>query len=33
LDLPVWSQDKDLRDADVDVFTTGDLLDALRDSG
>jgi predicted nucleic acid-binding protein len=33
LDLPVWSQDKDLRDAGVDVFTTGDLLDALRDSG
>jgi predicted nucleic acid-binding protein len=28
LDLPV-SQDKDLRDAGVEVFTTGDLLDAL----
>lgn len=33
LDLPVWSQDKDLRDAGVEVFTTGDLLDALRDRG
>lgn len=31
LDLPVWSQDKDLRDAGVEVFTTGDLLDALRE--
>jgi len=29
LGLPVWSQDKDLRDAGVEVFTTGDLLDAL----
>jgi hypothetical protein len=25
----VWSQDKDLSDAGVEVFTTGDLLDAL----
>jgi predicted nucleic acid-binding protein len=33
LDLPVWSQDKDLTDAALDVFTTGELLDALRDSG
>jgi predicted nucleic acid-binding protein len=32
LDLPVWSQDKDLRDAGVEVFTTGDLLDALSDT-
>lgn len=33
LDLPVWSQDKDLTDAGVEVFTTGELLDALRDAG
>jgi predicted nucleic acid-binding protein len=33
LDLPVWSQDKDLATAGLDVFTTGDLLDALRDAG
>ena len=32
LDLPVWSQDKDLADAGLEVFTTGDLLDALRGS-
>lgn len=32
LGLPVWSQDKDLGDAGVEVFTTGELLDALRDS-
>lgn len=31
LGLPVWSQDKDLGDAGVDVLTTGELLDALRD--
>ncbi len=30
LGLPVWSQDKDLTDAGVDVLTTGELLDALR---
>jgi predicted nucleic acid-binding protein len=30
LGLPVWSQDKDLEDAGVEVFTTGDLLDAMR---
>lgn len=29
LDLPVWSQDKDLYDAGIEVFTTGELLDAL----
>lgn len=28
LDLPVWSQDKDLTAAGLDVFTTGHLLDA-----
>lgn len=33
LTLPVWSQDKDLTAAGLDVFTTGDLLDALRDAG
>ncbi|HEY1688830.1 MAG TPA: PIN domain-containing protein [Solirubrobacteraceae bacterium] len=33
LDLPVWSQDKDFADAGLEVFTTGDLLDALRDAG
>ena len=33
LALPVWSQDKDLASAGLDVFTTGDLLDALRDAG
>ncbi len=29
LDLPMWSQDKDLTVAGLEVFTTGDLLDAL----
>jgi predicted nucleic acid-binding protein len=29
LDLPVWSQDKDLTVSGLEVFTTGDLLDAL----
>jgi predicted nucleic acid-binding protein len=33
LDLPVWSQDKDLADVGLDAFTTGDLLDALREAG
>jgi predicted nucleic acid-binding protein len=33
LGLPVWSQDKDLTTAGVEVFTTGELLDALRDAG
>lgn len=33
LDLPVWSQDKDLATAGLDFYTTGDLLDALRDAG
>lgn len=31
LGLPVWSQDKDPGVAGAQVFTTGDLLDALRD--
>ena len=30
LGLPVWSQDKDFNDAGLTVYTTGDLLDALR---
>ena len=33
LDLPVWSQDKDLTIAGLDIYTTGELLDALRDAG
>lgn len=32
LDLPVWSQDKDFVGAGVEIFTTGELLDSLRDS-
>lgn len=31
--LPVWSQDKDLTVAGVEVWTTGELLDAMRDTG
>jgi predicted nucleic acid-binding protein len=33
LNLPVWSQDKDLAVAGVEVLMTGQLLDALRDAG
>ncbi len=33
LELPVGSQDKELSDAGLTVFTTGDLLDALRADG
>jgi predicted nucleic acid-binding protein len=33
LDPPIWSQDKDFTIAGLDIFTTGDLLDALRDAG
>jgi predicted nucleic acid-binding protein len=33
LELPVWTQDKDHTDARIEVLTTGDLLDALRDAG
>jgi predicted nucleic acid-binding protein len=33
LDLPVWSQDKDLTIAGLNILTTGELLDALRDAG
>ncbi len=31
--LPVWSQDKDLGDIGVQVLTTGEPLDALREAG
>jgi predicted nucleic acid-binding protein len=30
--LPIWSQDKDMEAADVTVYTTGDLLDAIREA-
>jgi predicted nucleic acid-binding protein len=30
LELPVWSQDKDMDDAGLHVLTTGELLDAIR---
>jgi len=33
LSLPVWSQDRDFEDAGVEVLTTGELLDALADTG
>lgn len=33
LDVPVWSQDKDFTDIGLEVFATGELLDALRDAG
>ena len=33
LELPVWTQDKDHAAAGIEVFTTGALLDALRDAG
>jgi predicted nucleic acid-binding protein len=32
LSLPVWSQDKDLTVAGIEVFTTGELLDTLADA-
>jgi len=31
LDFPIWSQDKDLAASGLTVYTTGQLLDALRD--
>ena len=31
--LPIWSQDKDMEAAGLTVYTTGELLDALRDVG
>ncbi len=33
LELPVWSQDKDLSDSALTVFTTGELLGGLREAG
>ena len=30
LELPVWSQDKDMDDAGLHVLTTGELLDAIQ---
>lgn len=30
LDLPIWSQDKDLVESGLRVYTTGQLLDALK---
>lgn len=31
--LPIWSQDKDMQAGDVAVYTTGELLDAIRGGG
>ena len=31
--LPIWSQDKDMETAGVIVYTTGELLDAIREAG
>jgi len=31
--LPIWSQDKDMEAAGVAVYTTGELLDAIRAAG
>jgi predicted nucleic acid-binding protein len=31
--LPIWSQDKDMEAAAITVFTTGDLIDAMREAG
>jgi predicted nucleic acid-binding protein len=33
LQLPIWTQDKDLATAGLTVYTTGDMLDALRSAG
>lgn len=33
LSLPVWSQDKDFEESGLQVYTTGDLLDAFRRVG
>jgi predicted nucleic acid-binding protein len=33
LHLPIWTQDKDHTDARIELFTTGNLLDAMRDAG
>lgn len=31
--LPIWSQDKDMGAAGVTVYTTGQLLDTIRELG
>lgn len=31
--LPIWSQDRDLGASGVTIFTTGELLDAIREAG
>jgi len=31
--LPIWSQDKDMEAAGVPVYSTGQLLDAIREAG
>jgi predicted nucleic acid-binding protein len=31
LSIPIWSQDKDMADSGLVVYTTGQLLDALRE--
>jgi predicted nucleic acid-binding protein len=31
--LPIWSQDRDMEAAGVTVYTTGELLDAIRNTG
>lgn len=33
LGLPIWSQDKDLTDAGLDVFTTGERTRRVREAG
>lgn len=30
--LPIWSRDKDMEAAELMVYTTGELLDAIRDA-
>lgn len=32
LSLPIWSQDKDMEASRLSVYTTGELLDLLRES-
>jgi predicted nucleic acid-binding protein len=31
--LPIWSQDRDMEAAGVTVYTTGELLDPIREAG
>ena len=31
--LPIWSQDEDMEIAGLTVYTTGELLDAIRNAG